>query len=396
MDLETDKKQDLSLNISIPPKLPECNPEINNEEKKEEDLFDIEKFLRIAVGKGVSDIHLRTGSPPMTRKDGLIIKNEDKLLNCEDMENIIEKIVPKPLIEKVDKLYDIDFSFEIKGVSRFRVNLLRDLGNIGFVFRIIPFNIPSFETLMLPPVFKNFTVLNNGLVLVTGPTGSGKSTTLSSILDHMNSNYQKHIITLEDPIEFIHKSKKSVFTQRQLQFDTDTFPNGLKYALRQDPDVILIGEMRDRETIISALKAAETGHLVFSTLHTSGAVETINRIINAFEPHERDSVRFQIAASLKGTVSQKLVKRVDRKGRIPATELLIVTPAVRDYIERNEIDKIYELLNTSDYSGMMSMNLSLYKLVRAGLISRADAISASDTPNELEQFLKGAFHGSIT
>ncbi|MEW5820939.1 MAG: type IV pilus twitching motility protein PilT [Cyanobacteriota bacterium] len=367
----------------VPPGAP------NNED------FDIETFLHVSVAQGISDIHLRVGAPPMVRKDGLIVKTKLPTITREKMHKIAQLIVPRPMQHLMDSRYDLDFSIDMKGLARFRANLFHDLGNIGFVLRVIPLNIPSVEALSLPPVLKEFSHVPKGLVLVTGPTGSGKSTTLASILDYININHQRHIITLEDPIEFMHSNKKCVFTQRQLGMDTDTFPNGLKYALRQDPDVILIGEMRDRETISSALKAAETGHLVFSTLHTTDAVQTINRIINAFEPYEREPVRLQIAATLMGTVAQKLVKRIEGKGRVPATEILVVTPAVRDYIARDEIDNIYQLLDTGDFDGMMSMNMSLYKLVKNNLIGPDEAIENSNSPTELQQMLRGAFHGSF-
>lgn len=368
---------------------------IGQPDQKDGDDFDIETFLHVSVAQGISDIHLRVNAPPMVRKDGLIVKTKLPEVTKERMRKIAQLIVPKQMQHLIESRYDLDFSIDMKGLARFRANLFRDLGNIGFVLRVIPLNIPSIESLQLPPILKDFTKMHKGLVLVTGPTGSGKSTTLASILDNMNINQQRHIITLEDPIEFMHDNKKCVFTQRQLGMDTDTFPNGLKYALRQDPDVILIGEMRDRETISSALKAAETGHLVFSTLHTIDAVQTINRIINAFEPYEREPIRLQIAATLQGTVAQKLVKRVEGKGRVPATEILVVTPAVRDYIARDEIDNIYQLLSTGDFDGMMSMNMSLYKLVKNNLISPEEAIENSNTPNELQQMLRGAFHGSF-
>ena len=356
--------------------------------------FNIESFLKLSVAQGFSDIHLRLNSPPMVRKDGVMMKSKLPPLTHEDLQEVVRKIVPKNIQEVIDKHYDLDFSIEIPNMARFRVNLLHDLGHIGFVLRIIPLSVPNFESLYLPPVIKDLTQSRNGLVLVTGPTGCGKSTTLAAILDYINQNDQKHIITLEDPIEFMYTNKKCVFTQRELGIDTDSFPNGLKYALRQDPDVILIGEMRDRETITSALKAAETGHLVFSTLHTTDAVQTINRIINAFEPHEREPIRLQIAAALRGTVAQKLVKRANGRGRVPATEILVATPAVRDYIIKDQIDNIYDLINSGEYSGMMSMNHSLYKLVTANMITDATAIDVSDSPNEMSQILKGAFHGT--
>ena len=356
--------------------------------------FEIHSFLILSVKQGVSDIHLRVNSVPLVRKDGLIFRTKYAPLSEQDMDDIVKIVVPQKIYHKVKTTYDFDFSMEMEKVARFRVNLLHDLGNVGLVLRVIPLEIPDIEDLYLPPVLKEFTTYNNGLVLITGPTGSGKSTTLATILNYLNQNTQKHVVTLEDPIEFIHNNQKSIFTQRQLGIDTDTFPNGIKYALRQDPDVILIGEMRDTETIFSALKAAETGHLVFSTLHTTDAVQTINRIINAFEPYERDAVRMQIAAVLRGTVAQKLVKRRDNKGRVPATELLVVTPAAKDYIERNEIDRIYDLINKGSFNNMMSMNMSLLKLVQAGLISEEAALEQSNNPNEMQQILKGVFHGA--
>jgi len=260
--------------------------------------------------------------------------------------------------------------------------------------RVVPIEIPSIEDLYLPPTLRDFLNYNNGLVLITGPTGSGKSTTLATILDYLNNTQQKHVLTLEDPIEFIHRNKKSIFSQRQLGSDADSFPNAIKYSLRQDPDIILIGEMRDRETILSALKAAETGHLIFSTLHTTDAVQTINRIINSFEPHERESIRLQLASVLRGTIAQRLLKRKDNKGRVPATEVLVVTPAARDYINKNEIEKIYELVNDGGTTGMMSMNLSMLKLAKANLINPEVAIEVSNNPNEMKQMLQGVFHGT--
>ncbi len=364
------------------------------EQRGAELKFEIESFLRQAVKQGVSDIHLRVNSSPAVRKDGAVMKTKYDIISEELMDVIMSKIVPAKLQHKIKTSYDFDFSIEIPEVARFRVNFLKDYGRNALVMRVVPINIPSIEELYLPPTLRDFLAYKNGLVLVTGPTGSGKSTTLATILDYMNNTCCNHILTLEDPIEFIHKNKKCIFTQRQLGADTDTFPNALKYALRQDPDIILIGEMRDRETILSALKAAETGHLVFSTLHTTDAVQTINRIINAFEPHERESIRHQLAAILKGTIAQKLLKRKDKKGRVPATEVLVVTPATRDYIVRNEIENIYNLVEEGNYSGMISMNMSMLKLIKANLISPEAAIANSNNPSELKQMIQGAFHGS--
>lgn len=357
--------------------------------------FDVKTFLKDAVANRASDIHFRLNSVPLIRKDGLITKEGVAPLTENCMSNIVDTLVPGYLKSEINKKHDMDFSVEIPNLARFRVNLLHEMGNVALVLRVIPTEIPSFDDLYLPPSIKNFTHFNNGLVLITGPTGSGKTTTLASILNYINKEQQKHIVTLEDPIEFIHKSNNCIFTQRQLGTDTDTFPNGVKYSLRQDPDIILIGEMRDRETIMSALKAAETGHLVFSTLHTTNAVKTIYRIINAFEPHEREQIRLQIASTLQATVAQKLVKRTDDNGRVPATEILTATSAVKDYIEKNEIEKINELIKDSSFDGMMTLNQSLCKLVEAKLITKEEAIKTSDVKNELEQLLKGSYTGSL-
>lgn len=355
--------------------------------------FEIEPFLKIAVKQGVSDIHLRVNSVPVVRKDGLIMKTKYDSITEQTMDTILNTVVPPKIQHKIKTSFDFDFSIEMPDVARFRVNFFKDYGRPGLVLRVVPIDIPSIEELYLPPTLRDFLNCNNGLVLVTGPTGSGKSTTLATILDYLNNTQQKHVITLEDPIEFIHRNKKSVFTQRQLGNDTDNFPNALKYALRQDPDIILIGEMRDRETMLSALKAAETGHLVFSTLHTTDAVQTINRIINSFEPHERDSIRIQLAAVLRGTVAQRLLKKKDNKGRVPATEVLMVTPSAVDYIARNEIEKIYDLIKEGGTSGMMNLNASMLKLVKADLISPETSVESSNNPNEMKQMLQGVFHG---
>jgi len=356
--------------------------------------FEIESFLRLAVKQGVSDIHLRVNSVPVVRKDGTVMKTKYDIITEEVMDSIMAAIVPSKLQHKIKTSYDFDFSIEIPEVARFRVNFLKDYGRPALVMRVVPINIPSIEELYLPPTLRDFLGYNNGLVLVTGPTGSGKSTTLATLLNYLNNTNCYHILTLEDPIEFVHRNKKCIFTQRQLGSDSDSFPQSLKYALRQDPDIILIGEMRDRETILSALKAAETGHLVFSTLHTTDAVQTINRIINSFEPHEREAIRNQLAAILKGTIAQRLLKKKDKKGRVPATEVLVVTPAARDYLARNEIEKIYNLVDEGNYSGMMSMNMSMLKLVKANLITPETAVENSNNPNEMKQMLQGVFHGS--
>jgi twitching motility protein PilT len=243
-------------------------------------------------------------------------------------------------------------------------------------------------------MIKKFVNYNNGLVLITGSTGSGKSTTIASLLEYINQNQKKHIITVEDPIEFVFQSKKSFFTQRQISLDTDSFPDGIKYALRQNPDIVLVGEMRDKETVTSAIKAAETGHMVFSTLHTNDAIQTINRIINLFEPHQREYITIQLANVLRGSNLSKMLPRQDGNGRVPAVEVLTVTPAVKNYMLKDQIDDVYEQLRIGSQNDMLSLNNSLYKLAKSNLVSEVSAIHASENQNELRQMLRGAYTGS--
>ena len=295
---------------------------------------------------------------------------------------------------KVNSVFDLDFAYEIHGVSRFRVNLSRQLGKSALVIRTIPYNIKRVAELNLPESIEQFATLNNGLVLITGPTGSGKSTTIASLIDYININYPKHIITIEDPVEFIFTNKKCLVSQRQVLIDTPTFPDGIKYALRQDPDVIFIGEIRDKETVTAALKAAETGHLVFATIHTNDAIQTVNRIVNMYEPSDREFVRGQLASILRGTVSQKLIPVSNGSGRRPACEVLVVTPTVKDFIEKEKLEEIYELVKKGSFNNMITMNTSLYRLYEQDLISEEVAMSYSDNKNELQQMFRGVYHGT--
>lgn len=356
--------------------------------------FKLDAFLEKAVKSDVSDIHLKVGERPMVRRDGLILKLDLPPMEKEDMDYIINSIVPEFIKDRVFEATDLDFSFHIRGLSRFRVNLSRSMTEYNLVFRVIPYAISNFEKLHLPAAMHQFADYNNGLVLVTGPTGSGKSTTLASFIDYINQTYQKHIVIIEDPVEFVFTDKKCKITQRQIGIDTPSFSEGIKYALRQDPDVILVGEIRDKETLDSALKAAETGHLVFATLHTNDAVQTIYRIINMFDPEDRDTVRRQLAQTLRGTVAQKLVKKASGKGRYPACEVLVVTPTIKDLILKNELEGIYDLVRKGSFNDMITMNESLYKLVEAGAITKEAALEASDDKLELEQFFRGVYRGT--
>lgn len=362
--------------------------------------FDINKFLTQSIAIGASDVHLRVDERPIIRKDGKIIKIDMPKLTEDDLASIINTIVPKIAKSRANSAFDLDFAYEIKGVSRFRANLSHQLGKSALVIRNIPFTIKTPQELHLPEAIEQFALLNNGIVLVTGPTGSGKSTTLASLIDHININSQKHIITIEDPIEFIFTSKKSIISQRQVEIDTPNFSDGVKYALRQDPDVILIGEIRDKETVTSALKASETGHLVFATLHTNDAVQTINRIVNMFEPADRSYIRAQLATTLRGTISQKLVKAksdtedAKSKGRYPACEVLVVTPTVKDFIVKDDLEQIYDLVKKGSFNDMLTMNMSLFELVESNVITQEEALEATDNKVELQQMFKGVYHGT--
>ena len=320
------------------------------------------------------------------------------ILSEELILTTIRDLLPQNTIEndfltKFKTSNDFDFCYEIEGVARFRINVCSRMYKKGMVVRVIPFEPIPLNDLYLPPAITNFTTYNNGLVLVTGPTGSGKSTTLASIIDHINQNSQKHIISIEDPIEFVFTNKKCVISQRQVEFDTETFSTGIKYALRQDPDVIFVGEIRDLETLEAALKAAETGHLVFSTLHTNDAVQTINRIINMYSPEQRPYLRQQLASTLRATLSQKLVPTADGSQRRAACELLVVTPTIQDLIIKDELDSIYSLVKAGSFNNMITMNTSLYQLYKAGVITQDSAMEFSDNKNEMQQMLRGMYHG---
>lgn len=353
-------------------------------------MFSINEFLKKAVATGASDVHLHIGEHPAIRRDGKIIKIDMPVLTEEDINHALDEIMPLHL----KNMPDVDFAYEIKGVSRFRVNVSKQLAKYAVVIRTIPYPIKKLPELHLPESITNFTELNNGIVLVTGPTGSGKSTTMASILEHININYPKHIITIEDPVEFIFNNKKSIISQRQLIVDTPTFFDGIKYALRQDPDVIFIGEIRDRETVVSALRAAETGHLVFATIHTNNAIQTVNRIINMFDPSDRQFVRSQLAEILRGTISQKLVPLASGSGRRPACEVLEVTSTVKDFIEKDELEQIYDLVKKGSMNNMITLNMSLYSMLKDGLITEEAALSASSNRNELKQMIRGVYHGT--
>lgn len=331
-------------------------------------MIHIDELLKKAVADEASDLHLSVASPPVYRVHGDLIRFGDELLTKEQTETMAKYLLGKRWDNFIENR-EYDFAYEIKGVSRFRVNIFHQKRAISIAARVISDKIPSIEQLDLPIILKSLTMRPHGLILVTGPTGSGKSTTLAAMIDYINKHATKHIITLEDPIEYIHDHGKSVVQQREVGIDTNQFANGLRAALRQDPDVILVGEMRDLETIRTAITAAETGHLVLATLHTNSAAQTITRIIDVFPPHQQAQIRIQLASVLEAVISQRLFKRIDRIGRIAATEILVSHPSVANLIRNNKIDQIRNVLQTSKSYGMHTLAMSIQDLLNRGIIS---------------------------
>ena len=358
------------------------------------DEFDIIQFLKSAVATGASDEHLMVGHAPFIRKNGFIKRTNAVTLTKEMLDNAVMSIAPSSVKGTILTKCDLDFMYEIKGVSRFRINYNRQLGQPALVIRNISYGIPTLEELALPEILNGIINYQNGIVLVTGPTGSGKSTTIASLINHINLNSSKHIVTIEDPVEYIFTCQKSIISQRQIGVDTASFSDGIKYALRQDPDVIFIGEIRDRETMAAALKASETGHLVLTTMHTNDAVQTINRIVNMFEESNRAIVRKQLAETLRATIAQKLVYSEANNKRYPACEILVATSTVKDYINKDNTDEIYSLINDNNIDDMISMNASLALLVDQGKITQEEAIANSSDENELEKMFRGVYQGT--
>jgi twitching motility protein PilT len=334
----------------------------------------IDYLLRAGFELKASDIHLTVGVPPILRINGELKRYGQDTILPNETEEMARAIIPAHMWAQFKEKGELDFSYGIPGVSRFRINTYLQRSCVAMAIRIVPTRIPSIEELQLPDILKQIAEKPQGLVLVTGPTGSGKSTTLASVIDYMNQKMRKHIITLEDPIEYLHKHGNSIIDQREVGFDTNNFSNGLRAALRQDPDVILVGEMRDLETIQTAITAAETGHLVLGTLHTSSAPATINRILDVFQPAQQPQIRIQLASVLVGIVSQRLFKTIDNKGRKAATEILINNSAVANLIRNEKIHQIVSIMQTSRAQGMHTLETSIKDLVDRGMISKESAL----------------------
>ncbi|MHA6251462.1 type IV pilus twitching motility protein PilT [Oceanobacillus sp. CAU 1775] len=328
----------------------------------------IDHLLQIAYEKKASDLHITVDSPPILRINGSLIPEGDEVLQSKDTEEMAKHIVSEAQWEEFLEKGEIDLSYELDYVSRFRVNIYRQKYNVAIVFRVIPSRILTLKQLNMPSILQDMAEKPQGLFLVTGPTGSGKSTTLAAMIDYINRREKKHIITLEDPIEYEHTHRQSIVNQREVGTDTSGFATGLRSALRQDPDVILVGEMRDHETISTAITAAETGHLVLATLHTSSASQTINRIIDVFPPHQQGQIRTQLSMVLIGILSQRLIPTIDETGRVAATEVLVNLPSIANLIRNEKIEQLNNILQTSRSSGMHTLEMSLKELVGSGKI----------------------------
>ncbi len=352
----------------------------------------MKSLLTELIKLGGSDLHIVVGAPPIVRLDG---KCEPlpgyPRLTSDQTQELIYSVMKEDQIAEFEEEKECDLSFSVKGLSRFRLNVYRDRGSVVGAFRAIPFEIKTFEELGLPKVIANLAYRPNGLVLVCGPTGSGKSTTLAAIVDKINREREVHIITIEDPIEFLHRHNKAIVNQRELNSDTKSFGAALKRILRQDPDVILIGEMRDKETILSALTVAETGHLAFATLHTNDALQSVNRIIDVFPAEQQDQVRTQLSFVLEAVVVQQLLPRADTSGRVMAMEIMLMNPAIRALIRSEKIQQIPSMIEISSGEGMITMNQSLYRLIKRNIIAQDVAMKRSSNPEGLQQLIdKGA------
>ncbi len=349
-------------------------------------MVNLRELLEQMVKMGASDLHLTVGSPPVVRVDGRLQRLQHDMLTSEMTKKLAYSMLNEKQKTKFEQNNELDFSFGIESMSRFRANMFMQRGNIAVALRQIPYKIRTFEELGLPKVMQEFSNLPRGLVLVTGPTGSGKSTTLAAIIDKVNRERPVHIITVEDPIEYLHRHQMSLVNQREVYSDTNSFSAALKYALREDPDVVLIGEMRDLETIEAALSISETGHLAFATLHTNSCAETINRIVDVFPTNQQEQIRVALSFTLQAVVSQTLIPKIGG-GRVMAMEIMIATPAIRAIIRDDKIHQLYSMIQSGQKYGMKTMNQSLAELYLTGKITINDAMGYSHNQQELSEML---------
>ncbi len=351
---------------------------------------ELKELLKVMVKAGASDLHIRAGSKPILRVNTkLKVASNFERLSPEDGQKLIKNICSPEELEEYNKNNEVDISLSVGGLARFRVNIFQQRNTVDIVMRLVPTRPPGIDDLMLPESLKKISFQQRGLVLVTGTTGSGKTTTLASMVNYINKNFSKHIITIEDPIEYLHKDIKSIVSQREIGVDTYSYPGALKHIVRQDPDVILIGEMRDTETVKAALTAAQMGHLVLSTLHTTDAVQTITRIVDMFPPHHQNQIRLQLADSISAVISQRLLPKKEREGMVPAVEIMIATSLIRKLIEENNYTAINEQMEKGGYYGMQSFNQSLEKLYKAGHIDLEETKKAATNPEDLMLRIRG-------
>lgn len=351
-------------------------------------MLNLHQLLKILVESNGSDLHITTNSPPQIRVDGMLTPLDFPQMNQVETKQLCYSVLTDAQKHKFEEDNELDLSFGVKGLSRFRGNIFIQRGAVAGVFRVIPYKILTFEELGLPPVISALAAKSRGLILVTGPTGSGKSTTLASVIDYININRHEHIVTIEDPIEYLHPHKGCLVNQREVGADTKGFKNALRYVLRQDPDVVLVGELRDLETIEAALTLSETGHLCLATLHTNSCVQTINRIVDVFPPHQQSQIRAQLSFVLEGVVSQLLIPKANAKGRAMSLEIMVPNAAIRNLIREDKVHQIYSQMQVGQEKfGMQTMNQSLYSLFQKRHISLEDAIGRSQDPDELKQMI---------
>ena len=347
----------------------------------------IDELLRTLVSQEGSDMHIKSDEPPVYRIHGQLVRSGMPVLAAADTKALLYEVLNEERRARFERTHQLDMSYSIPGVSRFRVNVFRQKNSVGAVLRVIPLTIKTIDELGLPPVMKKTCLLPRGLILVTGPTGSGKSTSLAAMIDLINDNKSCHIITIEDPIEFLHRDKRACVNQREVGIDTHSFANSLKHVMRQNPDIIMVGEMRDLETIQLAITAAETGHLVLATLHTADAAQTVDRIIDVFPPGQQQQVRLQLSTTLQAVFSQALLPRADGKGRVVAYEVLTCTPAIRSIIREGKTHQIYSNIQSGAKFGMVTLDACLKDLYLKGVINMDDAIAKSSNPHEFERML---------
>ncbi len=373
----------MANNFNVPPSsAPQPTPQSS------QSVLDMAELLRLMVERKASDLHIAMGISPMLRIDGQMVPTVFPKLTAEICQHLVYSLLTDTQKQRFESVNELDISFGLRNIGRVRMNVFRQRGAVGAALRAIPQKIQPLDELGLPPVAYEILKIPKGLVLVTGPTGSGKSTTLASMLDYLNEHQQGHIMTIEDPIEFVHTHKKSIINQREIGADTTSFGQALKYVLRQDPDVILIGEMRDIETIQAAINIAETGHLVLATLHTTDAAQSINRIIDVFPPHQQAQVRAQVSFVLQAVFSQQLLPRLSGVGRVLAAEVLVVTPAIRNLVRDEKTEQIIISMQTGVKFGMQTMNMALYDLYMRHQISFQEALGASTDPDDLKRLLQ--------